>query len=274
MNSNIATGYPLYISNKYRNTLNEQPFDFYIPDVSGAVGIDRHFMISLVSCTLTNNFNTVSENRNDIFKFRVNGTTYTNQIQSGYYDAYTFVDEINAALAVPGIPGLSVTYDDIQRTLVWTIPAAVTNFMLIRELVSYRSGIPVDSYLYPARDDRFLELCGCLLEGNRVFVGPTTFVGSSPINLYGTRLIHINLGTELGILTPTYTRAQTIASIPITVNRGEVEYWQASNLIGHPISGDQLQNLRIYAHDEWEHLVDDVPPNTLCHLTFLLTPST
>lgn len=262
--------YPYYVSNKYRDSQSEKPFDFYAPDVSGALGFGRQFTIALQSVTFTNNFNTITEGRNDLFIFTVNGAKYTNEIEAGYYDIYTFLDAVNAALAV-AFAGLTATYDDVQKNIVWTVPGGCT-FMLIREGVSARAGISVNSYLYPARDDRFLEVCGSLMEGNTPYVGPTTFTGSSPVNLYGTRLLHINLGTELGILTPSYTRAQTIASVPVTVNRGEVEYWQANNLIGHMINGEQLQNLRIYAFDEWEHLVEDVPPNTLFHLTFLLTP--
>lgn len=271
--SGTVVGYPLYISNKYRNAALEKPFDFYAPDVSSLAGLGRTYQLCLQSCTFTNNFNTVSRDRNDLFLFTVDGTRYSVVIEDGYYDIYTFMDVINAALgtAIPPVAGLEVSYDDVERKLIWNVPAGCT-FMLLRESVSNRTGIPVESYLYPARDDRFLELCGSLQEANVGYVGPTTIVGSSPVNLYGTRLLHINLATELGVLTPSYTRAQTIASVPVTVNRGEVEYWQASHLIGHPINGEQLQNLRIFAHDEWEHIVDDVPPNTLFHLTFLLVP--
>lgn len=270
MNSSVTLGYPLYISNKYRNTSNDLPFDFIAPDVSGILGLGRQYTITLLSTTFTNNFNVVVEDKNDQFIFMVNNVKFTNTIEAGYYDIYTFLDEINAALTNAFV-GLVATYDDVDRSIVWTVPAECT-FMLVREYISSRGGINVDSYLYPARDDRFLELCGALQQGNVAYAGPTTFESGSPVNLYGTRLIHINLGTELGVLTPTFTRTQTIASVPVTVERGQVEYWQSSHLIGHKINGEQLQNLRIYATDEWEHIIDDVPANTLWHLTFLLTP--
>jgi hypothetical protein len=277
MTSNVSSGLKLFVSNKYRNSKQELPFDFYIPDFSTALGYTQHYMLCLKSCEFTNHFNTVSEGKNDLFVFMVNGTTYQNTIESGYYDIYTFMDALNAALTNAAVEnsltGLSVSYDSVELKLVWTIPDGCTFSLSRSNNQSERSAIPYNSYLYPNAQDRFLELCGAVENADTAFVGPTTFVSSAVVNLYGTRLLHINLGTELGVLTPAYTHAQTIASVPVTAERGGVNSWTNPFLVGHPITGESLQHLRIYCHDEWEQVVDDVPANTLFHLTFLLLPT-
>lgn len=268
INTSILSGIKLFVSNKYR-AVTDEPFNFLLPDLASSLGYNRHYMLVLKSCKFVNAFDTILENKNDLFVFKVDGVTRSFIIENGYYDSTTFVSMLNAIFAgVPFAP--SVAYDDVERKLVWTVPANHT-FQFVKNYVSERGNIPSNSFLSPNRQNRFLEVCGVLTNTDTVYTG-VAFYSNSILNLYGTHSITINLQTDLQVITTSHSTPQTIATIPITVGRGELQTWTNSLPVGHSITGGILENLRIYCHDEWEENITGVSPNTLFQLTFLLCP--
>lgn len=269
MNTSILSGIKLFVSNKYRAATDE-PFNFLLPDLSTSLGYDRHYMLVLKSCKFVNVFDTIIANKNDLFVFKLNGVQRSFVIESGFYDATTFVDTLNAIFA--SIPvAITVAYDDVERKLVWTVPIGVS-FQFVKSQVSERGNIPANSFLNPSRQNRFLEVCGVLGNSDTLYTGATEFYSESILNLFGTHYLSINLQTDLQVMTTTYATPQTIATIPITVGRGELETWNNPLPVGHSITGSVLENLRIYCHDEWEENIIGVSSDALFQLTFLLCP--
>lgn len=258
------TGISLWISNRDRINIGEEPFDFFLPPLDTLTNTNTQTYTLLVKQVLIRNFfDNVIENNSDILEVIINNDSYVNIFESGHYSAETLQESIQSFFNTIN-PNLTITYDLDEKRYSITIPSGISF-----QFVSPNLNI-LQPYRY-RRSHRFLELIGFqdLLQVNKSFVGPTIIVGKNPVNLYGTSFVDINLQSTSLPSMNTSGSLKTLIRIPILSQYGQLEAFEPGVPVTAIIESSSLDNLRILITNEWGEKLQG-PNDSLFSMSLLL----
>jgi hypothetical protein len=259
------TGISCWINNRDRSNIYESAFDFTMPPLQLSDTSSQSYTLLVKQVLLKNYLYNVVASESDVLSIIVNGVTYDNIFEPGYYDTTMISNSIQSFLNTIN-PAITIAYDSQESRFAFTIPNGVTLKFLGFSSIQSRN-----TYQYQNAIDRFLEMIGFQQNANKDFVGPTITVGDDPVNLYGTSFVDVNFN---GASFPTIHSNQrrnmrTLVRIPITTNFGELEVFEPGVPITSVIEIDTLEKVRITLTNEWGSVLAG-PTTTTFAMNFLL----
>lgn len=262
------------INSKARQYLSEPPLNFTANFVNGDIRTlgPGSYKFTVKEVIFENLIPNISK-YNNVFQVRYNGALNTTVFNPGNYNINSFMDALDSfLLAIDS--NLTANYDVTTGLLSINIPNGST--LIFPREPPLNPFIEENSYLYPGGPlDRFLDLIGFEPQTfcNRAFVGPVTIKGVSPVNLYGTTFIDVNVNANLGGVHMTNSNLQHLIRIPIDVPYGQVKAYNPTNPNCFNIDSDAIAALRYTITDSWGQPVDTVPNNTGFAMTALIIPN-
>lgn len=257
------TGTALFISNRDRVTSFESPYDFFLPPFQQSQLNTQSYTVLVKQVLLKNHFYNVIATKCDTLSITVNNVDYINIFEAGFYSATSLQSSIQSFLTTINA-NLLINYDSGEQTFSFTIPNGMTF------KINGTQSFSLSPFQYENTITRFSELLGFHEQLNTTITGPTVYVASNPVNLYGTSFIDVNFNTSLNSMhTSQQVIARTLVRVPITTSYGQLEVFEPTVPITGTLESSALDNLRITITNEWGDIVVG-PQNSLFSMSLLL----
>lgn len=242
-----------YLSNETPHDLTVNPTDFQATN-------SEHYLC-LKQITFPNWYPTVKTGVNDRLEVLLvsSNVTYTLVLPEGYYTGDTIASSLQTAIqALPTLGAATVTFNDTNQQLSFSFPANVRFVITSPNTNGILTAV-----------ERFHELIG-LTNPAHLFQNITSFTCPSPVRLQGTQFVYVCVNFPTGSYHSSVGNYNVLAKVLVDVPfAGELQQDLLPSDKGVPITGDHLQNLRIFLVDQWGQPFI-VPPNHTVSYLFLL----
>jgi hypothetical protein len=258
----VQHGIHVHVNNRFRAS-TEAAYNFRIPPMAFGISGVSSYLLQLKQVITQNFIPNVQQGVSDTFQVKYNGTTSSFTLAEGNYAIDDLVSAINTGLATLNA-ALQLTYDYSFQRLTIAVPAGTTF-----SWVSTSTNSTLQSFTLRQGTDRFLNMIGFIQQKNFVYTGAVNVTASQPVNLVPTSFLNIQVNQNMQVTNSDTANPQTIASVPLDVNYGDVIIYEPQQPRTFMINAQVMESMQITVTDEYGIQIK-VPETTGLFLSWTL----